>query len=278
MEIYYLEQKPVLDEGPFSRGERNLLNALTARLGKALERMNAEDGLKRAHLELERRVAERTTDLLKANEQLAREVEERKKAEAAVREGENDLRKLTGKLISAQEEERRRLARELHDDLTQRMAVLAIDIGNFEGQSRDASPSARQKLRDMKDGVVKISEDMHTISRRLHPSILDDLGLVDAIRSESFNFTRREGIPFFYEPEDIPSGIPKEISLCLYRVFQEGLRNIAKHARASQVHIHLFCRERKIHLSIRDNGIGFNRAQALAQHGLGLASMEERVR
>ena len=155
---------------------------------------------------------------------------ERKRAEEASRESErilrqneNDLRRLAGRLIYAQEEERSRLARELHDDLAQRLAVFAIDVGRLEQQLMDPPAPVREELREMKNGIVKISQDVHSLSRQLHPSILDDLGLIKAVESECTSFSRREGIEIVFNHENIPRVIPKDISLSLYRIIQEGL-------------------------------------------------------
>jgi PAS domain S-box-containing protein len=197
------------------------------------------------------------------------EVAERKRAEEAVRV-------LAGKLLTAQEAERCRVAREMHDDLTQRIAVLAIEAGKLE-QAADGAESLSGKLREMKDQLIRLSQDVHALSRQLHPSILDDLGLVDALRSECVSFSQREGISIRYTPQDIPAEVPKEVALCLYRIAQEALRNIAKHSRAREARIALTATDDSILLSIEDPGVGFNSSQ-LRGLGLGLASMEERAR
>lgn len=200
----------------------------------------------------------------------ARDITERKRAEEAVRV-------LAGKLLTAQEAERSRIAREMHDDLTQRIAVLAIEAGKLEQESGDCA-SLAGKLQDMKAQLIRLSEDVHALSRQLHPSILDDLGLADALRSECASFSQREGIAIRYTPQKIPATIPREVALCLYRIAQEALRNIAKHSTAREARVALTADDDSILLSIQDAGVGFCADQPHGKFGLGLASMEERVR
>lgn len=194
------------------------------------------------------------------------------------KEIEEALRQLAGRLINAQEEERRRLARELHDDLTQRLAVLAIEAGKLEQQFLGAPEPVLGRLRQMKEQIVKLSADVHVISRQLHPSILDDLGLVSAMESECASFAQREGITVKYDPQGVPAPLPRDVALCIYRVTQEALRNIAKHARTKEAYVTLAGTDDGILLSIRDQGAGFDPSQLRGRAGLGLASMEERVR
>jgi two-component system, NarL family, sensor kinase len=208
--------------------------------------------------------------LASVNRQLTQEIEIRKQAEEA-------LRMLAGRLLTAQEAERRRLAREMHDDLTQRLAVLAIEAGKLEQES-DFPGMPVDRLRGMKDQLITLSEDVHALSRRLHPSILDDLGLVEALRSECGSFAQREGIPVRYAPQSISQEMPQEIALCLYRIAQEGLRNVAKHSGAKEATVSLAATTEGVMLSIEDPGIGFSLARAKGKPGLGLASMEERAR
>ncbi len=201
-----------------------------------------------------------------------------KESEDALQMSQRDLRMLAGKLISAQEGERSRLARELHDDLTQRLAVLAIDAGKLEQDIQDYPSIARDRIREIKQQVVRVAEDIHQISRRLHPSILDDLGLVEAIRSECISFSDREGIPVLFEPENVPYSISGPIALCFYRIVQEGLRNIAKHSQSQEAVVALGTKDGGIALSIEDRGRGFTPAEVRGKGTLGLASMEERAR
>jgi signal transduction histidine kinase len=210
--------------------------------------------------------------LRKQAEEAARE------SERKLRQNESDLRGLAGRLIYAQEEERSRLARELHDDLAQRLAVFAIDVGRLELQLMDPPPPVREALCEMKNGIVKISQDVHSLSRQLHPSILDDLGLIKAVEAECAGFSKREGIEAVFNHENIPRFIPKDVSLSLYRIIQEGLRNISKHACAHHTNVSLQGIDHDVLLSVQDDGIGFDWAVAKENPGLGFSSMRERAR
>jgi PAS domain S-box-containing protein len=214
----------------------------------------------------------------------AREVTERKLIEQSLQENarvllqnQNELRELTGRLISAQEEERRHLARELHDDLTQRLAVLSIEAEKMERLLPERPAPIKEKLGEMKNQLIKIAGDIHSLARQLHPSILEDLGLVRAIESECAAFLKREGIPVDFSHENIADILEKEVSLTLYRIVQEGLRNISKYACAEQVSVSLKGFAQEMRLFIQDNGIGFDLGQAKVTPGLGLSSLRERV-
>lgn len=212
------------------------------------------------------------------------DISARRRAEAALRESETalrksqeELRRLAGKLLSAQEEERGRLARELHDDLSQRIAALGIETGALQHLVRGPEPVV-QKLQQIQDQISHLAADVHATSRQLHPSILDDLGLPVAIQSECSNFERREGIPVRYEHRDVPEKLPQETALCLYRVVQESLRNIGKHSGAQNGQVLLRGVDRGISVDVSDSGAGFDPSAIREGHGLGLASMEERMR
>jgi PAS domain S-box-containing protein len=195
-----------------------------------------------------------------------RDITERKQAEQTARE-------LSGRLIGAQEAERARLARELHDDITQRLACLAIDAGRTVGEA-----GGSQMMRDMRDSLVRLSEDVHSLSYRLHPSLLEDLGLTDALKAECERFSRMECIVVEAKLEKVPAIIPGDAGLCLFRVTQEALRNIARHAQASAAQVCVRCLDGGLQLAVTDRGVGFDPAKHRQRPSLGLASMRERVR
>jgi PAS domain S-box-containing protein len=207
-----------------------------------------------------------------------RDITTRKRIEKEIRERERDLRRLATQLISDHEEERQSLARELHDDLSQRLAALAIQAGKMEQQAVNKHALDAEACSRLKDGIIDISNDVHSLSRQLHPSILDDLGLTRAVESECTWFSNREGIEVTFTPENIPRTLSKDVCLSIYRIIQEGLNNIAKHACANRAKVVLQKTDGRICLSIQDDGIGFDTAEVRQKPGLGLSSMRERVR
>jgi len=200
---------------------------------------------------------------------VARDITERKQAEQAARE-------FGGRLLHAQEAERARLARELHDDITQRLARLAIDAGRVESGREVVGRS--ETMRDLRDGLVRLSEDVHSLSYKLHPALLEDLGLADALKAECERFTRDESIPVKLRLGQIPGKIPADTGLCLFRVMQEALRNVARHSRAKAAEVSLRPLDDGLQLAVADTGAGFDPRKHRTRPSLGLASMHERVR
>jgi signal transduction histidine kinase len=228
-----------------------------------------EEVLQKARDGLEQKVAERTRELSQVNARLERKIAKRKRVEQARSE-------LLRRLVRAQEEEHRRIARELHDDLTQRLAVLAIATGTLE-QMPTCPPDVRKKLCGMREQLVSLSEVVHSLSRQLHPRILDDLGLVDALRAECLSLDQRDGIAVKFHAHNVPTDLPRGLALCVYRVAQESLRNVARHAQCSNASVRLVANERELVLGVRDRGAGFEVA-ARSKAGLGMESMRERAR
>ena len=228
------------------------------------ERRRVERTLQRLHHELEQRVEERTAAL--------------RESEMALTGSQEELRKLAGNLLTAQEAERRSFARELHDDLTQRLAILALDVDAMGREHSQVPESMRERMRELQVRIADIASDAQGMARRLHPSILDDLGLVKALKAECAHFSNREAIDVSFEPHDLPDRLPRVLSLSLYRIAQESLRNIGKHAR-SPIAIVDLARDGSGHirLTVEDRGSGFLPENADGK-GLGLVSMRERAR
>ncbi|MEP7364337.1 MAG: HAMP domain-containing protein [Acidobacteriota bacterium] len=193
-------------------------------------------------------------------------------------EANQKLRELANRLLESQEEERKRLARELHDDITQRMASIAIEAGRLKQVPGGDAAQWRAGLDRLQQQMARLSDDIHGLSRRLHPSTLDDLGLAAAIEGECRSFFERGGPPVDIRVEGELNTVPEAVQLALYRIVQESLRNIARHADASEVTLSLRRTGGRVDLEIADDGCGFDRSSTGWQSGLGLASMDERMR
>ncbi|HKC94399.1 MAG TPA: sensor histidine kinase [Nitrospira sp.] len=192
---------------------------------------------------------------------------------------QTQLRHLTAQLLTAQEDERRRIARELHDDVNQRVVSLAYEIDNQLQQTPDLPADAREALQLVKNEVADLSDHVRDLARRLHPSVLDDLGIASALQVCAQEFQQRERIPVHLTLQKANRPLDRNLSQCLFRVTQEALRNVAKHARATQVHLALTFSEGHVMLQIDDDGCGFTpQHRQNAHQGLGLISMGERVR
>ncbi len=151
-------------------------------------------------------------------------------------------------------------------------------VSNTVNESASLESMLQSVMREVLEIFHFNAARVYLLNSQLHPSILDDLGLVDAIKSLCTGFSEQEGIPVEFTPENLLEDLTNDLSLCLYRITQESLRNIAKHAQAKEAHVTLDANNGSVILSIRDSGVGFDLAQARRKPGLGLASMEERVR
>ena len=225
----------------------------------------------------ERKIAERV--LLRAQSDLRKYAESTLlQSKAALRRSRGELRALTASLLTAQEEERRRVSRELHDDLSQQVAMLEFDVERMEQNVPATVDELRAQLREIRNRVGSLSNDLRRIAYELHPSVLDHLGLAVALRSYSGEFSRREQMPVTFTCRRLPEAVPQAVSVCLYRVAQEAFRNIGKHAGKSPVKLSLVCKGQQLHMTVRDSGAGFDPASARGNGGLGIVSMHERVR
>ena len=184
--------------------------------------------------------------------------------------------KLSGQLITAHEDERKAIARELHDDLSQRLARLAIDAGVI---GRDpVGDAADDDLKDLRDELTRVSEDVHDMSYRLHPSLVEDLGISTALRTECQRMRRYYDVPIREHIDEIRERLPNAAALCAYRVIQEALNNAVRHAKADSIEITLEKDGQTLKLEVTDDGIGFDKARARSSEHIGLSSMRERVR
>ena len=200
------------------------------------------------------------------------DISERKRSEEA-------LKLLGSRLIAAQEEERKRIARELHDDLNQRLAVLSIELDQLSQKTRK-SIGLQKRLHEMQLQAQEISSDIHRLSYKLHPSKLDHLGLTAALKSlcDELSLTQNGKLRVHFHQTGVSADLPKDVTLCLFRIGQESLRNCVKHSGADSVQVVLTKTFNSIRLSISDNGCGFDTSSDLMDKGLGFISMHERLR
>jgi len=204
-------------------------------------------------------------------------VERRQLAAAQVRlKGlTEELRHLSGALITAQEEERTRIARELHDDINQRLALLAIETRELNQQ--EGAAEIAPQLDEIAEAVTGLSADVHSLAHGLHPAKLDLLGLLPAVKRHCQEVTRMNGIVVDLTAGELPDGIPRDISLCLYRVVQESLANVVRHSGSTHAAVDLRAVNGTIAVTIADDGCGFDPAVSM-DHGMGIVSMRERLR
>jgi signal transduction histidine kinase len=195
---------------------------------------------------------------------------------ARLEESEHSLRHLSGQLIDAQEEERTRIARELHDDLNQQVADLGISVSNVKRSVPSSLESVRTELSSVQNRLLTLSDGLRHVSHELHPGMLELFGLTAALKSHCKEFSAVASMEVGFDA-DCQEPVPPDVALCIYRIAQEALRNAAKHSRATQARVSLTRHGRSLQLTVSDNGVGFDAHAALQKGGLGLRSMEERA-
>lgn len=182
------------------------------------------------------------------------------------------------KLIEAHEQERTRIARELHDDVVQRLALLSLELEGVQEDVPDAASELRTRIGALGNQTAQIVEDVQLLSHELHSSKLEYLGIVEAVKNFCKEFSERHKVEIDFQSHDLPTGLPAELSLTLFRVLQEALRNAARHSGVKHFEVRLWVSTGEIHLSISDLGAGFDTETAMKNTGLGLTSMQERLR
>src|SRR5262245_39488888 len=235
------------------------------------ERKRAEEILRRAHEELEARVRERTAELARVNASLLAEMAERERAERARHE-------LHARLVFAQEDERRRIAREMHDQFGEQLTALGLRIGALKAASA-RHPELGGPLEALEDVAQRLDRDVDELVWKLRPTALDDLGLGAALANYVQDWSRRVNVAVEFHSSGLDGDrLPSETETTLYRIAQEALTNAAKHARARKVDVILERRGDQVLLVIEDNGVGFDPGEASTQaQGFGLLGMQERA-
>jgi len=184
-------------------------------------------------------------------------------------------RELGGRLISAQEEERQRIARELHDDVSQRLALLSMQLDL--ARTKVSSAAVNGDFEKIKLHCSGIAHDVQALSRKLHNSKLEYLGLAPAVRSFCREFAEQYDVSIEYKDQNVPARLNKDISLCLFRVTQESLHNAFKYSGVRKFNVELLADANEVQLKVRDTGAGFDVEEARRTPGLGLMSMQERI-
>jgi signal transduction histidine kinase len=187
-------------------------------------------------------------------------------------------RELGGRLISAQDEERKRIARELHDDFSQRLALQCIELTQLENNLPKSEFEERSRVLKILTETKEMSKDMRSLSHQLHSSSLELVGLTPALRGLCAEITKNYKITIDFTGPEIPPSLTKDMELCLFRVAQEALANVIKHSQASGAHVELGSNANVVGLRISDKGNGFDPDQTIVGTGIGLVSMRERLR
>jgi signal transduction histidine kinase len=199
------------------------------------------------------------------------DITERKLAEEA-------LSTVSRKLIEAHEEESTRIARELHDDINQRLSLVSVRLGILKQSPPASAANLEQEIGGVKREIADLVADVHALSHRLQPARLELLGLERAAAGFCEELSNRHGVTIDVHFENVPTVLPREISLCLYRVLQEALQNVVKHSVSGHAHVSLSGRINTVDLTVRDWGAGFDPHEAMRGPGLGLTSMKERLK
>ena len=198
------------------------------------------------------------------------DITERRLAEAS-------LANVSRKLIEAQEQERNRIGRELHDDIGQRLALLAVKLQQLQANSL-ILPDVRSCIGELKKQTSEIATDLQSLSHELHSAKLQYLGIAVAMRGFCREFGEQQKVDIDFQTNDLPSPVPPDIALCFFRVLQEALHNSAKHSGVRHFEVRLWGTSDGIHLTVADSGAGFDRETGMKSTGLGLTSMQERLR
>lgn len=271
----------LLSQRPFPETTLNALSGVASQLALGLTRKIAADALHATHGDLERRVQQRTAALLE-------EIAERRRAEEELRESREQLRQLAAKLERVREEERTRIAREIHDELGQALTALKLDLSSLKRlgrlkssrqQSKKATQDALLERLDAMSGLLdQTVQTVRRISTELRPAVLDSLGLAAAIEWQAQDFERRTDIRCVFRSTLEEETIPREVATAAFRILQETLTNVARHAEAGWVAVNLSLEDKALlALDVTDDGKGISKEASSSPKSIGLAGMRERA-
>ncbi len=278
-----------LNKDAFDEEELKLLKTVSQQIETAINNAKQAEALRQSELALRRsknqleiKVEERTAELIRANEQLMGEIAERKQAGKELRNSREQLRSLAARLQSVREEERRQIAREVHDELGQTLTAIKLDISwlanrMFEAEAKAGRSKIQDKLQSISNIIDNSIQEVRRIATQLRPGVLDDLGLVAAIDWQVHDFQQRTGVKC-----DFTSGVEyidldQNRATALFRILQETLTNIARHANATKVKIRLRKNNSGISLRVEDNGRGITDKEISDTKSLGLLGIKERA-
>jgi PAS domain S-box-containing protein len=191
---------------------------------------------------------------------------------------EESIANMSRKLIEAQEQERTWIARELHDDISQRITLVLVNLERLQKDFSPLAPAVTQRLSEIQEHLSSLGSDIQALSHHLHSSKLEYLGLVTAAASFCKELSDEHGVEVAFHSESVPKQLPQEVALCLFRVLQESLQNAVKHSGSKHFEAWLEGTPREIELTVRDSGVGFDPEEAMSRRGLGLTSMKERLK
>jgi len=193
-----------------------------------------------------------------------------------LRDNYDKTRELAARLMTAHEDERKKISRELHDEVSQRLVALTLALHNFRRHGMPGDSACH--FDEILENTAEVAEQVHQLSRQLHPAVLEYAGLTGALQSFCEESNKRMGVSVEFAFGELPVEIPNEVALCVYRVSQEAIRNAAQHSGSKHFRIELEAKDHVLQLSIKDWGHGFDPSTVRRNGGLGLISMEERVR
>lgn len=261
----------------FTEQDLGFAELLASRAAIAIDNARLYQHTHKLNEDLEHRVVDRTFELITANRLLEKEIEEKIKTQTRLQASYSQLRALTSRLQTVREEERTRIARELHDELGQALTALKFDLSSIAARLPKRNEPLRADAQQMSNSIDSTIKTVRRISTELRPGMLDDLGLAAAIEWQGQEFASRTGIECRIRLPDQEITPDQEQATAIFRVFQETLTNVARHSQATLVEVQLELREGAFRLQVRDNGRGFDQADALTKHSLGILGMRERV-